>query len=149
MSPPDWKPVFDYLEHESRFQAAAAAITGAAAAWWLKALLSSAPGATLDRHPRLSRLAAALMALSSFLFFAEEGRLSKKYGELASMLAAGKTPSDDWVAILVRGKWEWASLVQWSPYFAARLLLYVIAGIVFWMLYRDLASDSTHRDQAP
>jgi hypothetical protein len=43
MSPLDaaaWKPLFDFLDHETRFQAAAAAITGAAAAWWLKLLIA-------------------------------------------------------------------------------------------------------------
>ena len=40
----DWKSVFAFLEQEIKFQAAAAAVTGAAAAWWLKAILTKGPG---------------------------------------------------------------------------------------------------------
>ena len=69
----DWAPVFAYLENEARFQAAAGAVTGAAAAWWLKTLLSPAAGAAPERHPRTSRIAAALLAGSSFLCLLDQG----------------------------------------------------------------------------
>jgi len=137
VSPPDWKPVFDYLEHEARFQAAAATVTGAAAAWWLKALLSPAHDAAPERYPRASRIAAALLAASSFLFLLDEGRLSKMYGELARMQALGQTPPVEWSARLVRGTWQAAPLIQWSPYYAARGLLFAVGAIVLWMLYAD------------
>jgi hypothetical protein len=140
VSPPDWKPAFDYLEHEARFQAAAATITGAAAAWWLKALLSPARDAAPERHPKASRVAAGLLAASSFLFLLDEGRLSKMYGELARMQAVGETPSAEWTARLVRGTWQWAPLIQWSPYYAARGLLFAVGAIVLWMLYTDAAA---------
>jgi hypothetical protein len=134
---PDWTPVFDYLEHEARFQAAAGAVTGAAAAWWLKALLSPARDAAPERHPRASRVAAALLAACSFLCLVDQGRLAKKYGELARMLAVGETPTAEWTARLVRGTWQWAPLIQWSPYYAARGLLLAVGAIVLWMLYTD------------
>jgi hypothetical protein len=137
MTVSDWSPVFAYLENEARFQAAAGAVTGAAAAWWLKALLSPAPGAAPERHPRTSRIAAALLAGSSFLCLIDQGRLAKKYGELARMVATGMTPPAEWTDRLVRGTWQWASLIQWSPYYAARALLFAVGAIVVWMLYVD------------
>ena len=143
MSPPDWKPVFDYLAHEAQFQAAAATVTGAAAAWWLKTLLSPARDGATERHPRASRIAAALLGASAFLFLVDEGRLSKMYGELARMQALGGTPSDEWTARLVRGVWQQTSLVQWSPYYAARALLFAVGAIVLWMLYTDTKSRRT------
>ena len=90
MSADTWKPVFDFLEHEARFQAAAATATGAAAAWWLKSLLAPAKDAPPLPHPTASRIAAALLALASFLFLVTEGRLSARYGELARHLALGE-----------------------------------------------------------
>jgi hypothetical protein len=139
---PDWTPVFSYLEHEAQFQTATATVTGAAAAWWLKALLAPAREAAPERHPRASRVAAALLAASSFLCLVDQGRLAKKYGELARMLAVGETPPTEWTAILVRGTWQWASLVQWSPYYAARGLLFLVGVIVAWMLYADTTRSS-------
>jgi hypothetical protein len=138
---PDWSPVFAYLENEARFQAAMGAVTGAAAAWWLKELLSPVRDAPAERHPRASRVAAALLAASSFLSLLDQGRLAKKYGELARMLATGMTPPAEWTARLVRGTWQWASLVQWSPYYAARGLLFIVGLIVLWMLYTDTKRD--------
>jgi hypothetical protein len=144
VSPQDWTPVFNYLEHEAQFQAATATVTGAAAAWWLKALLAPTRDAAAERYPRASRLAAALLAASSFLCLVDQGRLAKKYGELARMLALGQTPPDEWTARLVRGTWEWASLIQWSPYYAARGLLVVVGTIVVWMLYTDTKRGRLH-----
>lgn len=140
----DWTPVFDYLEHEARFQAAAATVTGAAAAWWLKSLLSPARDAPPNPHPRASRIAATLLAVSSFLFLLDQGRLAKKYGELARMLAVGETPPPTWTAKLVRGAWDVGSLVQWSPYYVARALLFVVGAIVLWMLYTDSRATNGH-----
>ncbi|MEP6622481.1 MAG: hypothetical protein ABJE47_24365 [bacterium] len=137
MNAPDWRPLFDYLEHEAKFQAAVGTVTGAGAAWWLKALLAQAKDSVRPTYPRASRLAAALLALSSYCCFLEQGRLSKKYGELAVMLASGVTPSADWTEIVVRGRWQLETLVQWSPYYAARALLFAVGAIVLWMLYRD------------
>jgi len=145
MIAPDWSPVFAYLENEARFQAAAGAVTGAAAAWWLKTLLSPAPGAPPERHPRTSRIAAGLLAGSSFLCLLDQGRLAKKYGELARMVATGVTPPTEWMDRLVRGTWQWTSLVQWSPYYAARGLLFAVGAIVVWMLYID---TQTPRDRS-
>jgi hypothetical protein len=145
VTPPDWTPVFNYLEHEAQFQAATATVTGAAAAWWLKALLSPARDAAPERHPWTSRLAAALLAASSFLCLVDQGRLAKKYGELARMLAAGDTPSAEWTAKLVRGTWQWAALIQWSPYYAARGLLFAVGVIVAWMLYTDTRRERQSR----
>ena len=138
LNPADWKPVFDYLEHETRFQAAAAAVTGGAAAWWLKSLLATAREPIPERYPRASRLAAGLLAASAALFLIDEGRVSKKYGELARMLATGSSPDGAWTSLLVRGTWNAPSLVQWSPYYGARALLFVVGAIVLWMLVSDL-----------
>lgn len=145
MTPADWKPVFDYLEHEARFQAAAATVTGAAAAWWLKALLAPPRDPPTEQHPRASRLAAALLAVSSFLFLLDQGRLSKMYGELARSLATGQTPPAEWTDKLVRGTWRLGSLVQWSPYYVARLLLFVVGAIVLWMLFNTVRAPGRHR----
>src|SRR5438045_2967590 len=76
-----WKPVFDFLEQETKFQAAAAAITATAAAWWVKALI--AQDAKEPAHPRASRLAALLLLIVAFTFYINEGRLAAKYGTLA------------------------------------------------------------------
>src|SRR5256885_15992331 len=76
-----WKPVFDFLEQETKFQAAAAAITATAAAWWVKALI--AKDAKEPAHPRASRLAALLLLIVAFTFYINEGRLAAKYGTLA------------------------------------------------------------------
>ncbi len=127
MRPADCKPGFDYLEHEARFQAAAV--------WWLETLLVSSREPVRRGQPRATRIAAALLAASSFLFLLDEGRLSKTCGELARMNAVGEAPSAEWTAKLVRGTSHWAPLIQWSPYYIARALLVAVGAIVLWMLY--------------
>jgi hypothetical protein len=138
-----WKPVFAFLEGEARFQAAAAAITGAAAAWWLKGLLAPPPQSSRERHPQAARIAASLLAVSAFLFFLDQGRLSKKYGDLARMLALGQEPPPGWADNLVRNFSDPAAVLQWLPYFVARILLFVVGFIVLWMLFAKPQSDST------
>jgi hypothetical protein len=134
---PDYKPLFDYLEHEAKFQSAVATITGAAAAFWLKTIFTRQKDPAPEPYPRATRLAAALLAVSSFLCLLDQGRISKKYGELADLMAAGAAPDSAWRQSVVRGRWSLDALVQWSPYFGARALLYLVGGIVFWMLYQD------------
>ncbi len=132
----DWKPVFDFLEHESKFQAAAAAITGAAAAWWLKTVLGSRADHQVIPHPTASGLAAALLMLAAFLFFVDQGRLAKKYGELARYVADDRTVPPGWANHLVRDVYDPGSVTQWFPYYAARVALFAVGGIVLWMLFR-------------
>jgi hypothetical protein len=79
--------VFNYIEHEARFQAAAATATGAAAAWWLEGLLTPGAVDTRPTHPLTSRIAASLLALAAFLFLVTEGRISADNGQLALQLA--------------------------------------------------------------
>lgn len=137
MSAEAWKPVFDFLEHETRFQAAAATATGAAAAWWLKSLLAPAKDAPPLAHPIASRIAASLLALASFFFLVTEGRLSARYGELARHLALGEAVSRDWTALLVRDVWSCAVIQAWWPYYTARGLLLLVGAIVIWTLFRS------------
>ena len=131
-----WQPVFAFLEHEARFQAAAATATGAAAAWWLKALLAPAKDAPPLEHPLASRIAAALLAAAAFLFLVTEGRISAHYGQLARYLALGQTVPREWASVLVRDVRDFAVLVAWWPYYAARGLLLVVGAIVVWSLFR-------------
>jgi len=140
MDTPDLKPLFDYLEHEAKFQSAVAAVTGAAAAFWLKAIFTRQKDPAPEPYPRATRVAAALLALSSFLCLIDQGRIAKKYGELADLMARGAAPDSAWRHNVVRGRWELDALMQWSPYFGARALLYVVGAIVLWMLYRDWQS---------
>ena len=135
MQNPNWQPVFDYLEHESRFQAAAAAVTGAAAAWLLKGILVPSRDAQPLAHPAAAGLAAGLLALASFLFLVEQGRVAKMYGELARLIATGAHPTQEWQQILVREFWDLSTIVAWFPYYGARSLLLVVVAVVAWMLF--------------
>ncbi|MEO6528933.1 MAG: hypothetical protein ABIP93_20110 [Gemmatimonadaceae bacterium] len=135
MAADSWEPIFKFLEHEARFQAAAATATGAAAAWWLKSLLAPGKDAPPLAHPTASRVAAALLALVSFLFLVTEGRISARYGELARHSALGEPVPTAWVAVLVRDWRDPAVLLAWWPYYGARLLLFVVAAIVVWSLF--------------
>jgi hypothetical protein len=141
MSADAWKPVFDFLEHEARFQAAAATATGAAAAWWLKSLLSPAKDARPLAHPIASRIAAALLALASFLFLVTEGRLSAQYGKLARHLALGEAVPREWTGLLVRDVANLAVVQAWWPYYAARAILLLVGLIVVWTLFRSHSND--------
>jgi hypothetical protein len=136
MSADTWQPLFDFLEHEARFQAAAATTTGAAAAWWMKSLLAPPKDAPPLAHPLASRVAAGLLTLVAFLFLVTEGRISARYGELARHLALGEAVPRAWVAVLVRDVHDPAVVWAWWPYYAARLLLLVVAAIVVWSLFR-------------
>ena len=147
----DWKSVFAFLEQEIKFQAAAAAVTGAAAAWWLKAILTKGPGtlgSSALTQSFAGRLAATLLTFSAFLFFLDEGRLAKRYGDLARALAKSENPAEPLTATLVRnvslpkkdahGHWqwiEWPTVVQWSPYYLARLLLFAVAAILLSLVF--------------
>ncbi|MEO8450647.1 MAG: hypothetical protein ABI647_12685 [Gemmatimonadota bacterium] len=131
----DWSPVFAYLEQESNFQAAAAAATGAAAAWWLKALLAPAPSTTQEQPPFVAKVAAALLALTSFLFLVAQGDAARKYGELALMVATGQTVGPDWRNGLVRNVHSWDAIAGSYPYYAARALLLVVGVLVLWLLF--------------
>ena len=84
MRPADCKPGFDYLEHEARFQAAAV--------WWLETLLVSSREPVRRGQPRATRIAAALLAASSFLFLLDEGRLENSP---AIDIFARKCPFDE------------------------------------------------------
>jgi len=55
----DWQPIFDYLEHEAGFQAAAATVTGAAAAWLLNLVIAREKEAPPLPHPIATRWLAA------------------------------------------------------------------------------------------
>jgi hypothetical protein len=145
---PDYKPLFDYLEHEAKFQTAVATVTGGAAAFWLKAIFTRQKDPAPEPYPIATRLAAALLAVSSFLCLLDQGRIAKKYGELADVMARGAEPDSAWRHNVVRGRWDTAALIQWSPYFGARLLLYVVGAIVLWMLYRDWQTVRRNRDVA-
>ncbi len=135
MSSDTWQPIFSFLEHEARFQAAAAAATGAGAAWWLKGLLAPGKDAPPLAHPTASRVAAGLLALVAFLFLVTEGRISARYGELARHLALGEEVPRAWLAVLVRDVYDPTVLWAWWPYYTARLLLLVVALIVVWSLF--------------
>lgn len=145
---PDFKPLFDYLEHEARFQAAVATVTGGAAAFWLKAIFTRQKDSMDEPYPRATRLAAALLAVSSFLCLIDQGRIAKKYGELADLMAVGAAPDSAWRHNVVRGRWDQDALIQWSPYFGARALLYLAGAIVLSMLWRDWRAAGKHRDRA-
>jgi hypothetical protein len=135
MSSDTWQPIFSFLEHEARFQAAAAAVTGAAAAWWLKGLLAPSKDAVPLAHPTWSRIAAALLALASFLFFVTEGRISARYGELARLIALGAPVPPSWLDVIVRDVHNRAVVVAWWPYYAARALLLAAGAIVVLSLF--------------
>src|SRR6185436_10510967 len=135
MSSDAWQPLFNFLEHEARFQAASATVTGAAAAWWLKGLLAPAKDAPPLAHPTASRIAAALLALVSFLFLVTEGRISARYGELARLVALGAPVPPAWLDVLVRDVHNPAVVAAWWPYYAARALLLVAGSIVVWSLF--------------
>ncbi|HEX2095090.1 MAG TPA: hypothetical protein VHG28_22005 [Longimicrobiaceae bacterium] len=135
MSTDNWKPMFDFLEHEARFQGLAAAATGAAAAWWLKALLAPEAGVTSLSHPVASRLAAGLLTIAAFLFLISQGRLAKKYGELACYLALNQEVPTEWSSNVVREFWKWDTVMQWFPYYAARAVLLVVGFVLIWMLF--------------
>lgn len=135
MSSDTWQPIFNFLEHEARFQAAAATVTGAAAAWWLKGLLAPPKDAVPLTHPTASRIAAALLALVSFLFLVTEGRISARYGELARLIALGVPVPPSWLDVLVRDVHNPAVVVAWWPYYAARAILLVAGAIVVWSLF--------------
>ena len=139
MSDDRWQSVLDFLEQESRFQGAGAAITGGAAAWWLKALLTPPPAGALIPHPTASRVAASLLALASFLFLIDQGRLAKNYGELARYLALDQRVSVPWSSHLVREIGDWRSVRDWLPYCVARAILLIVGVIVVWMLFAPLA----------
>jgi hypothetical protein len=143
---PDFKPLFDYLEQEAKFQAAVATVTGGAAAFWLKSIFTRQKDPIAEPYPRATRLAAALLAVSSFLCLIDQGRISKKYGELADLMAVGAAPDSAWRHNVVRGRWDQSALIQWSPYFGARALLFVAGGIVLWMLWRDWQTAGKRRD---
>jgi hypothetical protein len=130
-----WQPVFSYLEHEARFQAAAATATGAAAAWWLKSLLSPGKDAPPLPHPLASRIAATLLTTSSFLFLVTEGRLSAQYGQLARFLALKQDVPTKWAAAMVRDVHDSDVLLAWWPYYFARGLLLVVGAILVWSLF--------------
>jgi hypothetical protein len=133
--PAAWAPVFAFLEHESRFQAAAAAITGAAAAWWLKALLAPPRDGNPLPHPIASKIAAGLLAVASFSFFVDQGRVAGKYGELARHVALREPVPNDLTSTLVRNVWEPSAVVTWLPYYTARGILVVVGLVVLWMLF--------------
>lgn len=123
MATEEWKPVFDYLEQETRFQAAASGLTGAVAAWWLKALLFPAKDVAPPAHLTESKVAALLFAVSAILFLVEQGRLARWYGELARYVARGTTVPPLWTETLVRNVYSPAVWRNWSAYYAARLTL--------------------------
>ena len=143
MAPDTWQPIFAFLEHEARFQAAAATATGAAAAWWLKGLLAPSKDAPPLAHPTASRVAAGLLTLAAFLFLVTEGRISARYGELARYLALGEQVPRPWVDVLVRDVHDPNVLWAWWPYYAARFLLLVIGVIVVWSLFSRPRSPLT------
>jgi hypothetical protein len=146
-----WKPVFDFLEHEAKFQAAAAGITGAAAAWWLKALLTP-PSETNKPQPpgphRAARAwAALLLTAAAFCFFVDQGRIAARYGVLARAIVFGTPIPGDFPAGLVRDVYNGATWRAWYPYYAARLLLLGVGAIVAWLLWetRDKSTDGRLR----
>ncbi|MDQ6830121.1 MAG: hypothetical protein M3081_14790 [Gemmatimonadota bacterium] len=139
----DWQPIFDFLEHEARFQAAAATATGAAAAWWLKGLLAPGKEAPPLAHPTASKVAASLLALTAFLFLVTEGRISAHYGQLARHLALHEEVPRAFLAVLVRDVHDSDVLLAWWPYYAARFLLLVVAAIVVSSLF---SRSTTRRD---
>lgn len=142
MSADTWQPIFNFLEHEARFQAAAATVTGAAAAWWLKGLLAPGKDAVPLAHPTASRVAATLLALVSFLFLVTEGRISARYGELARLIAIGAPVPPSWLDVLVRDVHNPAVVAAWWPYYLARVLLLATGVIVAWSLFARRRSDS-------
>jgi hypothetical protein len=130
-----FQPIFDFLEHEARFQAAAATATGAAAAWWLKGLLAPGKDAVPLEHPTASRVAASLLTLAAFLFLVTEGRISARYGELARYIALGESVPRPWLDVLVRDVRDPAVRWAWWPYYTARGLLLVVAALLVWSLF--------------
>lgn len=158
VTPDAWKSVFAFLEQEIKFQAAAAAVTGAAAAWWLKAILTPSPAVTAAAAPVtlvpltqsfLGRVAATLLAASACLFLMDEGRLTKRYGDLARALAKNES-TEDLTKTLVRHislpakfakielkEWfDWRTALQWSPYYVGRLCLYGVAAILLGLVFK-------------
>lgn len=135
LDPASWKPVFDFLEQETKFQTAAAAITAGAAAWWLKSLIAPAKEAPKPSHPRLSKTAAVLLAIAAFGFYIDEGRLAVKYGQLARALAFGETVPEHFASTLVRDVFDLGTWPSWYPYYLARLVLLVVGIIVITILF--------------
>jgi hypothetical protein len=130
----DWKPVFSYLEQETKFVAAATTLTGAVAAWWLRGILTTPQGG--PSASALARWAAGLLTSSAFLFLLDQGRLSKRYGDLARCLAKGEAIGDNLLNDLVRDHKKARPTHQWLPYYAARVLLYIVGAILIVMLYQ-------------
>ena len=122
--------VFDYLDKEMNFQAAASTVSGAAGAWILKEVIFAPNLEQLRLAGRWSLPAVVLLLLvACALFLLERGHLARIYGEFARAVAKHGGIEEKELDLIVRKVSDGHTLRFWWLYYAARLCLLLAAAI--------------------